>query len=97
VLGLAAANSDPQVRPESGDSTGNEAYMSFSHGEHGCPYPAQEIARTITRVGIEVLLDRLPDIVLAVEPDALEWRSSVWMRGLTALPVEFTPAYVARY
>jgi len=97
VLGLAAANSDPQVRPESGDSTGNEAYMSFSHGEHGCPYPAQEIARTITRVGIEVLLDRLPDIVLAVEPDALEWRSSVWMRGLTTLPVEFTPAYVARY
>ncbi|MFF5989896.1 hypothetical protein [Prauserella flavalba] len=31
-----------------------------SDGEHGCPYPAQEIAATIVESAIEVLLDRLP-------------------------------------
>jgi cytochrome P450 len=91
VLGLAAANSDPVVRPDSfAGSVGNQAYMSFSHGEHGCPMAAREIAETITETAVEVLLDRLPDMAPAVEPDALVWRESVWMRGLTALPVTFT-------
>ena len=31
------------------------------------------------------------DVTLAVEPEQLVWRPSVWMRGLTSLPVEFTP------
>lgn len=92
VLGLAAANSDPEVRPDSyGGPTGNRAHMSFSHGEHSCPYPAPEIAEVIARTAIEVLLDRLPDVDLAVEPEALVWRPSVWTRGLFSLPVEFTP------
>ena len=43
VLGLAAA-------------AGNQAQMSFSHGEHGCPFPAQEIARITSTAGIAVLL-----------------------------------------
>ncbi|MGP4020816.1 cytochrome P450 [Saccharopolyspora sp. 5N708] len=91
VLGLAAANTDPQVRPDTyAGSAGNQAHMSFSHGEHGCPFPAQEIARVITTTGIEVLLDRLPDVELAVATEALVWRPSVWMRGLAALPVTFT-------
>jgi cytochrome P450 len=94
VLGLAAANADPQVR--AGDDTagvvGNRAMMSFGHGEHGCPYPAPELAEIIAKTSIEVLVDRLPDLVLA-EP--LQWRPSVWARGLTRLPVTFTPTYVA--
>ncbi|TDV47873.1 cytochrome P450 [Actinophytocola oryzae] len=89
VLGLAAANADPHVRPAEGAS-GNRAMMSFGHGEHGCPYPAPEIAEIIAKTSIEVLVDRLPDLVLAGD---LEWRSSVWTRGLTRLPVSFTPAY----
>lgn len=98
VLGLAAANADPLVRPGShGDSAGNQAYMSFSHGEHGCPQPAREIAETIVETAIEVLLDRLPDMLLAVPEEDLVWRPSVWMRGLIALPVTFSPMYVARH
>ncbi|MPZ85252.1 MAG: cytochrome P450 [Actinophytocola sp.] len=93
VLGLAAANADPQVRPEDG-AGGNRAQMSFGHGEHGCPYPAPELAEVIAKTSIEVLLDRLPDLTLAVPAAALEWRSSVWTRGLTRLPVSFTPTYV---
>lgn len=92
VMGLAAANADPQVRPEAGAATGNRAHLSFGHGEHGCPFPAPELAEVIARTAIEVLLDRLPDIELAVPLDDLEWRPSFWMRGLQALPVTFSPA-----
>jgi len=38
-----------------------------------------------------VLLDRLPDVRLAVDVKELQWRPSLWMRGLFALPVSFTP------
>jgi cytochrome P450 len=93
VLGLAAANTDPGVRPNSyADAVGNQAYMSFSHGEHGCPHAAREIAESIVETAVQVLLDRLPDMELATSVDALVWRPSVWMRGLVALPVRFGPA-----
>ncbi|MFB9837603.1 cytochrome P450 [Actinoallomurus acaciae] len=95
ILGLAAANSDPQVRPDPESATaGNHAMLSFSHGEHRCPYPAPELAEVICRAAVEVLLDRLPDVLLAVSPEELEWSPSVWMRGLLSLPVTFTPSYV---
>jgi cytochrome P450 len=90
VLGLAAANADPHVRPVEG-TVGNRAMMSFGHGEHGCPYPAPELAEIIAKTSVEVLIDRLPDLVLAEE---LDWRPSVWTRGLLRLPVTFTPTYV---
>ena len=95
VLGLAAANADPHVRPDlSAGAMGNHAHMSFGHGEHGCPYPAPEVADIIARTTVEVLLDRLPDVSLSVPVDSLVWRPSVWMRGLESLPVTFTPTYV---
>ncbi|MGW7516525.1 cytochrome P450 [Streptomyces sp. NPDC054796] len=92
ILSLAAANADPQVRPDQHSFTGgNNAFLSFGHGDHRCPYPAQDIAEAIARTGIEVLLDRLPDADLAVSRQALVWRPSPWLRGLESLPVHFTP------
>jgi hypothetical protein len=92
VLGVQAANSDPQVRPDSRAGAGlNRAHMSFANGEHSCPVPAREIAEVIARTAIEVLLDRAPDVELAVPAAVLEWRESVWTRGLNSLPVSFTP------
>ncbi|MET9882960.1 cytochrome P450 [Streptomyces sp. NPDC006430] len=92
LLGLAAANSDPHVRADTGALTGgNNAFFSFGHGEHRCPFPAQEVAEVIARTGIEVLLDRLPDVDLAVPAHALSRRPSPWLRGLTELPVTYTP------
>ncbi|MFE1957107.1 cytochrome P450 [Streptomyces sp. NPDC059479] len=91
VLGLAAANTDPQIWPEGHIGAENSAHLSFSNGEHRCPYPAPLLADVIARTAIETLLERLPDVVLAVEPYELTWRPSIWMRGLTALPVSFTP------
>ncbi|MFC8512917.1 cytochrome P450 [Streptomyces sp. NPDC057257] len=92
LLGLQGANSDPQVRTDGSALTGgNSAHFSFGHGEHRCPFPAQEVAEVIARTGIEVVLDRLPDIDLAVPPESLTRRPSPWLRGLTRLPVRFTP------
>jgi cytochrome P450 len=96
VLGLAAANADPQAHPGAQAGTapaaaGNQAHLSFSHGTHGCPAPAPELAEVIATAAVEVLLDRLPDLAPAVPPDQLRWRSSLWQRGPAALPVVFTP------
>ncbi|MFJ4467872.1 cytochrome P450 [Streptomyces sp. NPDC089424] len=92
VLGLAAANTDPQIWPEAHVGAENSAHLSFSNGEHRCPYPAPLLADVMARTAVETLVERLPDLVLAVEPEQLTWRPSIWMRGLTSLPVQFTPA-----
>ncbi|MGS2805860.1 cytochrome P450 [Nocardia sp. MW-W600-9] len=95
LLGLAAANLDPHIRQSftDGDTvpTGNNAHFAFSYGEYRCPFPAQQIAEIIARTGIEVLLDRLPDVDLAVPAEQLTRRPSAFLRGMTALPVRFTP------
>ncbi|MEU4795351.1 cytochrome P450 [Streptomyces sp. NPDC023327] len=92
LLGLGAANSDPLVRTDGSALTGgNSAHFAFGHGEHRCPFPAQEVAEVIARTGIEVLLDRLPDLDLAGPAGDLTRRPSPWLRGLTDLPVRFTP------
>ncbi|QKV97697.1 cytochrome P450 [Streptomyces sp. NA02950] len=93
VLGMAAANADPNVRPDfRAGASGNQAHMSFSHGEHGCPEPGRELAEVIATAAIEVLIDRLPDVTLAVAPEELQWNSSALMHGVAAMPVTFTPA-----
>jgi cytochrome P450 len=95
VLGLAAANADPQVFPESfGEPGTNRAHMAFSHGEYACPYSGAEIGEIMARTAIEVLLDRVPDVELAVPVDSLRWRETVWYRSLHSLPVTFTPVSV---
>lgn len=96
LLGLAGANADPKVHVTSqGSDTGlrggNSAHFAFSHGEFQCPFQAQEIAETIARIGIEVFLDRLPEIDLSVPAGALARRPSAFLRGMTALPVHFAP------
>ncbi|MBV1936764.1 cytochrome P450 [Streptomyces sp. BV286] len=92
LLGLQAANHDPQVRTHGTALTGgNSAHFSFGHGQHRCPFPAQEIAEVVARTAVEVVLDRLPDVDLAVPAAALTRRPSPWLGGLTNLPVRFTP------
>lgn len=97
LLGLGAANADPHIRQHLSASggpsgqCGNSAHLAFSHGEYRCPFPAQEIAEIIARTGIEVLLDRLPDLELAVPVPELVRRQSAFLRGMTALPVRFAP------
>ncbi|MEU9186958.1 cytochrome P450 [Streptomyces sp. NPDC048484] len=92
LLGIQAANHDPQVRTHgTALPGGNGAHFSFGHGEHRCPFPAQEIAEVVARTAVEVVLDRLPDLDLAVPAATLTRRPSPWLGSLTSLPVRFTP------
>ena len=81
------------MRPGSlGNVGANRAHLSFGHGDHACPVGAPEIAETIARTAVEVLLDRIPDTGLAVPADVLRWKETPIVRGLESLPVTFTPA-----
>ncbi|MEU1626334.1 cytochrome P450 [Streptomyces sp. NPDC020096] len=90
ILGLAAGNIDPAVRPDlSVPIHGNRSHLAFSSGPHECP--GQDIGRAIADTGIDALLLRLPDLRLAVPEDQLRWDTSLLSRHLVAVPVEFTP------
>ncbi|KAF4409680.1 cytochrome P450 family protein [Streptomyces lycii] len=90
VLGLAAANADPAVRPaDPYDMLGNRAHLAFSAGPHACP--ARVPARLITRTAVEIALRGLPDVTLDVPAAELPWRPSPWTHCPASLPVRFTP------
>ncbi|APU16088.1 MULTISPECIES: cytochrome P450 [Actinoalloteichus] len=85
LISLAAANADPAL--SSARASGNRAHLAWSAGPHVCP--AQSQAMTIAAVAVETLLDRLPDLELAVPVDDLTWRPGPFHRALNALPVRF--------
>ncbi|WP_433334897.1 cytochrome P450 [Spirillospora sp. CA-294931] len=87
VISFAAANTDPAQAAAS--RTGNRAHLAWSSGPHACP--AKSHARLIASVALERLLDRVPDMELAVPADQLTWRPGPFHRALTSLPVEFPP------
>ncbi|MFC9428262.1 cytochrome P450 [Streptomyces sp. NPDC056987] len=90
VVGIAAANVDPVVRPDVNASMrGNRAHLAFSGGPHECP--GQDIGRAIADTGIDALLLRLPDLQLAVEEHELRWSAALMSRQLQELPVTFAP------
>lgn len=65
VLGLAAGNLDPDIRPDSGVSVhGNQSHLAFSGGPHECP--GQNIGQAIIETAVDTLLHRLPGLRLAV-------------------------------
>ncbi|WP_433467648.1 cytochrome P450 [Spirillospora sp. CA-128828] len=89
LVSYAAANTDPSRA--TADRKGNRAHLSYAGGPHTCP--AKGHSRLIASVAIEQLLDRLPDVELAVPADRLEWRPGPFHRALTALPVTFPPVW----
>ncbi|MFI6151174.1 cytochrome P450 [Kitasatospora sp. NPDC051170] len=93
LLGLAAGNVDPVVRPDlAAPLYGNRSHLSFGAGPHECP--GQDVGRHVAEAGIDILLTLLPDVRLAVPEEDLVWTSAWISRHLTALPVEFTPCEV---
>ncbi|MDH6130480.1 cytochrome P450 [Kitasatospora sp. GP82] len=90
LLGLAAGNVDPAIRPDpSVPVHGNRSHLAFGGGPHECP--GQDVGRAIADTGIDILLTRLPDLQLAVPEGELHWVSTLMSRHLVELPVEFTP------
>ncbi|GAA2149138.1 cytochrome P450 [Kitasatospora kazusensis] len=89
LLGLAAGNVDPAVRPDlTKPLHGNRSHLSFGGGPHECP--GQDIGRAIAETGIDILLTRLPDLQLTIEEDELTWTAAWLSRHLVELPVRFT-------
>ncbi|MDI2130046.1 cytochrome P450 [Yinghuangia seranimata] len=94
LLGLAAGNVDPDIRPDlAAPMHGNRSHLAFSGGPHECP--GQDIGRAITETAVDVLIGRLPDIMLAIEEKELTWAASWLSRQLISLPVRFTPTAAA--
>ncbi|MDI3404252.1 cytochrome P450 [Streptomyces cavernicola] len=90
LLGLAAGNADPEVRPDLAKPVrGNRSHLAFSGGPHECP--GQDIGRAIAETGIDTLLTRLPDIELAVPADQVPRKASMMSQQMVSMPVAFTP------
>lgn len=88
VLGLAAGNLDPEIRPDASvEVRGNQAHLAFSGGPHECP--GQGIGQAITETAVEILLHRLPGLRLEVPAGELTSTASTWESRLDRLPVVF--------
>ena len=89
VIGLLhAANRDP-ARFADADrldiSREDNYHVGFGYGPHICV--GAPIARMETRIAINTMLQRLPEIALA--STSLEWSTNFAIRGVRALPVTF--------
>lgn len=88
VIVLAAANRDPArfAEPDQFDiARKDNLHIAFSHGIHYCL--GAPLARVEAQIVINTLLRRMPNLRLTTEQ--LEWRETVTIRGLKALPVTF--------
>lgn len=88
LISLAACNNDPAIR--GGDFAGNRSHLAWSTGPHACP--ARSPAYVVVETAIDLLLDALPELELAVPVEALVWRPGPFHRALAALPVVFPPS-----
>jgi cytochrome P450 len=88
LVSFAAANTGPALTAAR-QAGSNRAHLAWSAGPHACP--SKELARQITVTAIENLLNKLPDVELAVPTESLTWRPGPFNRGLTVLPAKFTP------
>jgi cytochrome P450 len=88
IVYLAAANRDPKVYPNAERfdvSRGGEGHLSFGYGIHQCT--AAMLALTELRIGISRLLERLPELRLAVPIEQLRFRQNMFVHGVHELPV----------
>ncbi|GAA1948396.1 cytochrome P450 [Streptomyces durmitorensis] len=87
-----AANRDPSVFEDADEFRTDRAanpHMGFGYGRHMCLGAAH--ARVEAEVAVAALLRRLPHLSVAVEPDQLEWRDRMFIRGVWSLPVAWCP------
>ena len=89
-VSLSAANTDPQQfsDPETFDITRKiNQHLAFGKGIHYCL--GAPLARLEGQIAIGTLLQRLPHLRLACEPEQLSWNPVPYLRGLKSLPVTF--------
>ncbi|MBD0839721.1 cytochrome P450 [Streptomyces sp. TRM68416] len=82
-----AANRDPEVFADPDRIDPDRAprpHLSFGNGPHYCT--GAVLARLQTELLLDTLLDRLPDLRLAVAPEEVPWRRRTMIRGPRSLP-----------
>ena len=65
----------------------NNKHLGFGQGAHYCV--GAPLARLEASIAFQVLLERLPNLRLAVRPETVRWNSGLATRNLKALPVKF--------
>jgi cytochrome P450 len=88
AAGIASANRDPQQfeRPDALTLTREpNRHVAFGLGIHHCL--GAQLARLEAQIAFTTLLQHFPQIRLAVPRNGLRWRTSLFLRGLEALPV----------
>jgi cytochrome P450 PksS len=86
---LASANRDERQFPDPDAldlAREPNRHLAFGLGIHYCL--GAPLARLEGQIAFETLLRRVPNLRLAVPPDALRWRRGLVLRGLESLPVE---------
>ncbi|MFJ8802880.1 cytochrome P450 [Streptomyces sp. NPDC102487] len=87
-VSYVAANWDESCYPEPGridiDRQG-PPHLAFGHGPHHCVAPL--LARLEAELLLTTLVERLPDLRLAVDPGEVVWQKDVLIRGPVGLPV----------
>lgn len=90
VMAVGAADHDPNcaTNPEQLDLAREDAkHVAFGQGIHYCL--GAPLARLEGEIAFATLLNRLPNLRLAVRPESLQWRPAVELRGLAELAVTF--------
>ncbi|MEO8609050.1 MAG: cytochrome P450 [Chloroflexota bacterium] len=88
LVGIASANRDETVfeNADQLDITRSpNKHVAFGLGIHYCL--GAPLARMEGKIALQKLLARYPNMQLGVTPDAVEWRTSMAVRGLKTLPV----------
>ncbi|MEV7521821.1 cytochrome P450 [Streptomyces sp. NPDC091371] len=79
---VEGANTDPSVFPDPHtfdiDRENANQHLSFGGGGHYCP--ATALGKRHTEIAIEVLLEKMPNLALAVPVDQLVWRTRFMKR-----------------
>jgi biflaviolin synthase len=85
-----AANRDPEVFPDPDridPDRDPDPHLAFGNGPHHCT--AAGLVRTQAELLVGTLLDRLPELRLAVPADQVRWRRKTVFRGPRSLPVSW--------
>lgn len=91
LAALAAANHDPEQfsNPEVFDICREpNRHLSFGQAIHYCV--GAPLARMEAQIAFSLIMERLPEIRLAVPAESLESRPNLFLRGLKTLPVKLS-------
>jgi cytochrome P450 len=90
LVSLASAGRDPlrHADPDRFDiRRAPQSHLAFGHGIHFCL--GAPLARMEGRIAVRSLLERAPDLQLAVDTGELEWLPGMLIRGVRHLPVRW--------